>query len=372
MTERRGFSWKQLLGLLTLCLLSGCAAPPEGDVLVLKAGDYVGIPDDPPVHEPMVAVVMPDTVGIILPDTIVIILPDTVFLPPPDSLSIPDDSTVTPPDSLPAPPPVIDSSLNLLAVEIRGSLYGSLRDARGISPDVLGAHCVRYLWWDMNPWTGFIAGDSLRILYSTEPGLRENTVAALQYIPVQGSSNRPFKVFVFKKTGDNYPSIWYPDGVEVVKLLNRMPLSTFEEITGIVGEVRGSGIHHGIDFKAPTGVPVRTVLGGRVNRVNWNESYNGRCVEIHSNGYREIFLHLDELSPGIRPGVSVEAGTQIGTVGNTGRSYASHLHYQINDPDDNPIDPYVFLGSRRRSLEGSDLVRFAAVRDSLDTLLRGF
>lgn len=334
-------------------------------MLVLHAGDYAGIPDDPQVREPLFHQITDSTLAL-PPDSLI---PDSTSLIPADSTGLWPDSM--PVDSLPEVAPVLPEGLNLLAVEIRGSLYGSLQGAGGIASDVLGAHCVRYLWWDINPWTGLIAGDSLRILYSTHPGPRENTVTALRYIPLAGSANRGFTVYVFHKTGDNYPSIWYANGTEVVRLLNRMPVSTFEEVTGIFGEVRGSGTHHGVDFKAPTGVPVRTTLGGRVNRIDWNSDYNGRCVEIDFCGYREIFLHLDEISSGISPGRTVEQGAQIGTVGNSGRSYASHLHYQINDPNDNPIDPYVYLGSRRRTLEGDELARFQTLRDSLDTLLGG-
>ncbi len=358
-----------VFGLLTTALLLGCASPPEGDdVLVLRPGDYVGIPDDPPVHEPMFHEIS-DSVLTAFSDSL-----SSDSLPADslaDSLAASEDSALAVSDSLSEVEAVMPANTDLLAVEVRGSLYGSLQEAPGIEPDVLGAFCVRYLWWDINPWTGLLAGDSLRILYGTAQGARENTVAALRYSPVAGSGNSGFSVYAFRKTGDNYPSIWYADGTEVVRLLNRMPVSTFEEVTGVFGERRGSGVHHGVDFKAPTGVPVRSVLGGRVNRVDWNSDYNGRCVEIDFGGYSEIFLHLDGISEGISPGRTVEPGAQIGTVGNTGRSYASHLHYQINDLNDNPIDPYVFLGSRRRSLSGDDMDEFAAVRDSLDVLLRG-
>ncbi len=366
MTSSPASTTRLLCGLLTMVIFAGCVSPPEGDdVLVLRAGDYVGIPDDPQVHEPLFHQ-LTDSTGILFPDSIPF---DSTAVIIPDSTSLLPDSALA--DSLPEIVPELPAGLKLLAVEIRGSLYGSLQGAEGIASDVLGAHCVRYLWWDLNPWTGLIAGDSLRILYTTQPGSRENTVTALRYIPLAGSANSAFSVYVFHKTGDNYPSAWYSNGTEVVRLLNRMPLSTFEEVTGIFGEVRGSGTHHGVDFKAPTGVPVRTTLGGRVNRMDWNPEYNGRCVEIDFCGYREVFLHLDEVSEGISTGRTVEQGAQIGTVGNTGRSYASHLHYQINDPNDNPVDPYIYLGSRRRSLEGDELLRFQTVRDSLDTLLRG-
>ncbi len=375
--------------LTVIAVMGGCSSPPAGeDVFVLRAGDYIVIPDDPPVYPLFPEGAPPDS---LVPDA-----PGSDSLSAPDSISIPadflsadslgsdssavSDSLSIPVDSLPVPGAAEDSlspadlpeGLNLLAVKVSGSLYGSLGGAQGVSPDVLGAHCVRYIWWDMDPWADFTAGDSLRILYSPEPGLRENCISALEYIPVAGSSNRGFRVYVFMKSGDNYPSIWYPDGTEVVKLLNRMPISTFEEITGIFGERRGSGVHHGVDFKAPVGVQVRTVFGGTVTRVNWNREYNGLCVEIRTpGGNHEMFLHLDRIGGGIAPGRVVEPGSGIGAVGNSGRSYAAHLHYQINDSEGNPMDPYVCLGFRRRRLEGDDMVRFAAVRDSFDVLLRG-
>ncbi len=100
---------------------------------------------------------------------------------------MPEDSVEVAEDSLSRVDVDLPGGLTLLAVEVRGSRYGSLEEVRGVSPDVLGAHCVRYLWWDMDPWTGLIAGDSLRILYSAEPGLRENCISAWEYIPVAGS-----------------------------------------------------------------------------------------------------------------------------------------------------------------------------------------
>jgi hypothetical protein len=356
--------------LTIITAMAGCSSPPSGeDVLVLRAGDYVGIPDDPQAHPSPSEEVPADTLPRDSLECDSLPLPDSTLMSA-DSLAVPPDSAEAAGDSLPTVD--LPGGMNLLAVEIRGSLYGSLEEARDVAPDVLGAHCVRYLWWDINPWTGIIAGDSLRILYSTEPGPRENCISALEYIPVAGSSNRRFSVYVYRRSGDNFPSIWYSDGTEVVRLLNRMPLSTFEEVTGIFGERRGSGEHHGVDFKAPAGVQVRTVFGGTVNRVDWNPEYNGRCVEIRTpGGSYEVFLHLDQISGGVSPGRTVEQGSQVGTVGNSGRSYASHLHYQINDSEGNPMDPYACLGSRRRSLEGDDMVRFTAVRDSLDILLRG-
>ncbi|MEN8209046.1 MAG: M23 family metallopeptidase, partial [Candidatus Fermentibacteria bacterium] len=250
-----------------------------------------------------------------------------------------------------------------------GSIYGSLRD-RITEPDILAAHIVRCMWWDSDPWNGMNAGDSLYVLIG-ETG-RENRVIALKYVPKEGTSDRAFSVYNFRMTGDNYPSHYYSDGTEVMKLLDYMPISTFEEMTGPCGEPRGDHHHAGVDFKAPAGTPVRTCRGGSVTRVNWNQDYNGFCVEIAiGSGYSEIFLHLQGIAEGIRAGTIVEKGVTIGYVGNTGvTSTASHIHYQINDENGNPIDPYLFYSSHRRSLSPEDMMEFRPFRDRCDAWLR--
>ncbi|MEA3265459.1 MAG: M23 family metallopeptidase [Candidatus Fermentibacteria bacterium] len=288
------------------------------------------------------------------------VLPDS-FPVAGDSLVLPEDTLCTEPDSLESdidslPPAVPPEAWRFIEIEIHGSLYQSLGEVSDVDPDILGAHCVRNLVWEMNPWRGFTAGDSMRIIYTTEELSRESMVIAFEYIPVVGSSNHRFSGFVFLKSGDNWPSVWKADGSELVKLLDRAPVTTFEEITSVFGEPRGDHVHQGVDYKAPQGTPVFSVTGGTVLRTNWNTAYNGHCIEIDFGGYSEIFLHMETVS--VAMGSAVQPGDQVGTVGNTGISTAAHLHYQINGPDDYAIDPYLYFSSHRRNLGSDDLVRF--------------
>jgi len=285
------------------------------------------------------------------------------------------DSLVAAPDTLAADSSFTTGSDSVscpwrrIAFEISGSIYASLRD-KVDNPDILGAHIVRCMWWNTDPWRGMSAGDSLYVLIG-ETG-RENQVIALRYVPREGTSNGSFSVYNFKMTGDNYPSHYYSDGTEVMKLLNYMPINTFEEMTGPYGEPRGNHTHTGVDFKAPEGTPARTCRGGTVTRLNWNYDYNGNCVEIEiGGGYREIFLHLHEIAAGIHEGTVLAKGDIIGYVGSTGvTSTASHIHYQINDENGNSIDPYLFYSSHRRSLPQEDMPDFIEFRDSCDRWLK--
>jgi hypothetical protein len=268
-----------------------------------------------------------------------------------------------------------------VALEIRGSLYMSLSHclqsdslSPGIGAEALGAHCSRCMWWDLKPWDDLIAGDSLYVVYTDSlPDGFENRVVALRYVPVDGSANSPFSVYRYRRTGDNYPSYWYADGTEVPALLEEMPLSTFEEITGVFGEPRSGHTHAGVDFKAPVGTPVRSSAGGTVSRADWNTDYNGHCVEVDiGGGYSQVFIHLDGLAEGIGPGATVPPGGTVGYVGNTGRSYAPHLHYQINDLSSGyPVDPYIFHGCHRRSLTPEDMEGFEALRGRCDRMMGG-
>ncbi len=367
--------------LASLALLATCGEAPQEEI-VIRAGDEAPAGGTPsadtlaPVQPP------PDSAG-----TVALLPADTLALP--DSLFMAVDSTIPPVDSLPAvdgspAPEGADTTVvpeevlpgecpwERLAIEVNGSLYGSL-EGHCDEPEILGAHICRCLCWDMDPWRSMNAGDSVYVLHAEGATGRENRVVALRYVPREGTAGEELSMYSFLRAGDNYESFWYAGGLEVMELLDYMPITTFEEMTSPYGEPRGRRDHAGVDFKAPAGTPVRTCRGGTVGRVDWNTDYNGHCVEVDiDGGYSEIFLHLESVAPGIAPGTTVEQGQTVGYVGNTGRtSTAPHLHYQINDESERTIDPYVFYGSYRRSLTGADMEEFEELVRACDHWLSG-
>jgi murein DD-endopeptidase MepM/ murein hydrolase activator NlpD len=85
--------------------------------------------------------------------------------------------------------------------------------------------------------------------------------------------------------------------------------------------------HSGDDFSARVGTPVVSTGEGRVKVSKVNGSF-GNYIEIdHGNGFATIYAHLSRRH--VKKGQKVFRGQKIGEVGNTGRSTAPHLHYEV-------------------------------------------
>lgn len=85
--------------------------------------------------------------------------------------------------------------------------------------------------------------------------------------------------------------------------------------------------HAGMDFTAKTGTDVYATGNGTVTFVGWKQGY-GNCIEIdHGYGYETLYGHLHKFKA--KKGQKVVRGEVIGYVGNTGKSTAPHLHYEV-------------------------------------------
>ena len=71
------------------------------------------------------------------------------------------------------------------------------------------------------------------------------------------------------------------------------------------------------------------------------------------------------------PGRRVRKGEQIAVSGNSGHSFAPHLHYQLESADGRVLDPYSIHKIERRALPAAQKVAFEAARAKLDGALAG-
>ena len=97
--------------------------------------------------------------------------------------------------------------------------------------------------------------------------------------------------------------------------------------------------HGGIDFSGPVGLGIYATGDGVVSRVESNKSgYGNNIIVDHGYGYKTRYAHLHSFS--VKKGDKVKRGQEIGKMGNTGKSTAPHLHYEVikNNKTVNPIN----------------------------------
>ncbi|HIF84909.1 MAG TPA: M23 family metallopeptidase [Flavobacteriaceae bacterium] len=99
-------------------------------------------------------------------------------------------------------------------------------------------------------------------------------------------------------------------------------------------------IHWGMDFTAPKNSPVYAASDGKVIRADSRSSGYGKHIRIdHGFGYVTLYAHLNGYN--VKRNQKVKKGDIIGYVGNTGRSQAPHLHYEVQK-DKKRINPINF------------------------------
>lgn len=144
------------------------------------------------------------------------------------------------------------------------------------------------------------------------------------------------------------------------------PLDVNLILSGTFGELRSNHFHSGLDIKTlqREGLNVLASSGGFVSRINIQHYGYGKALYIqHPNGYTTVYGHLKEFSPEIEAYIKkqqyaketyeieifpeagvlpVEKGTLVAFSGNTGGSGGPHLHFEIRDGQQRPMNPKLF------------------------------
>lgn len=116
--------------------------------------------------------------------------------------------------------------------------------------------------------------------------------------------------------------------------------------------------HEGIDMAAPLDTPITSVYGGVVEEVAEN-SRSGAYVQIKhtkSDGtvFHSAYLHQYMNKIKVKVGDTVTAGQVIGAVGNNGWSTGPHLHFEIHDSSDTPVDPDAWMQTNKAVYLGQE------------------
>jgi murein DD-endopeptidase MepM/ murein hydrolase activator NlpD len=90
---------------------------------------------------------------------------------------------------------------------------------------------------------------------------------------------------------------------------------------------RGTRMHTGVDFPAPTGTPVLAARAGVVTVTRWLHGYGNTVALKHTLGVSTVYAHLSAIL--VKPGDRVAAGQPIARVGASGSATGPHLHFEV-------------------------------------------
>lgn len=120
-------------------------------------------------------------------------------------------------------------------------------------------------------------------------------------------------------------------------------------------------MHPGIDFSAPQGTPIYATGDGTVQRVHTSFGGYGKQVEIdHGYGFMTKYAHMSKFN--VKEGQKVKRGECIGYVGNTGRSTAPHVHYEVrkNGKLENPVH---YFSQELDAAEYEEILRLSSIEN---------
>jgi murein DD-endopeptidase MepM/ murein hydrolase activator NlpD len=104
--------------------------------------------------------------------------------------------------------------------------------------------------------------------------------------------------------------------------------------------MRGDRPHYGIDIAADHGEAIRAAAGGRVTHAGPAGTFGELVILDHGNGLTTYYAHCSKIL--VRTGDEVAVGAKIACIGDTGRSFGPHLHFETRW-DGKPYDPLLYL-----------------------------
>ena len=133
------------------------------------------------------------------------------------------------------------------------------------------------------------------------------------------------------RTGPSSPRYW--------------PLDEAGFITrGLVGDSTPDESHPGLDIAIAEGTVVRASGGGVVEQAGTDPEYGNFVLIAHPLQYESMYGHLSRIIA--TRGDTIQPGDVIGLSGNTGRSTAPHLHFEVRHGG-RSIDPLILVKERR-------------------------
>lgn len=222
---------------------------------------------------------------------------------------------------------------------INSSLWNVLQ-SQGVNP-LLAINIADVFAWQID-FYDVKEGDSFRVLYDVA---YIDDTTALNINGIQGAvfthQGKDFVAIPF--TQDSVFEFFDHEGNSLRKAFLKAPLDIFR-ITSRFTNARFHPIlkryraHHGVDYAAPVGTPVKSIGAGTVVAKGY-QGGGGNFLKVkHNSVYTTTYMHLSKFAKGIQVGSHVQQGEVIAYVGSTGLSTGPHLDFRVHK-NGQPINP---------------------------------
>ena len=226
----------------------------------------------------------------------------------------------------------------IVSGEIRSSLYQTMRQ--------IGAETeLTYRLADVFAWQvdfyRIQEGDRFKILY--EEHVLEDEVIETGRIKAAVFTHRNQDHYAFHYKQNGLDEYFDENGKSLRRQFMAAPLN-YTRISSRFTNNRYHPVlqrnmpHHGTDYAAPVGTPIRAVGDGVVTVARYGRN-NGNYVRIrHNSVYETGYLHMSRFAQDINAGTEVEQGQIIGYVGATGLATGPHLCFRFWQNGE-PVNP---------------------------------
>lgn len=253
---------------------------------------------------------------------------------------------------------------------ITSSLWGAIMEAK--LPYSLAAEMEDIYQWTVD-FFGIQEGDKFTVIYDEK--FIDTISVGISRIWGAKFTHKDKDIYAIPFEQGGKLQYWEEDGGSLRKQLLKAPLK-FTRISSKFSHARLHPVlkkyrpHHGVDYAAPSGTPVRAVADGTITYKGYNGAAGNMLKIKHPGNLQSGYLHLRGFAKGIRVGARVEQGQVIGYVGSTGRSTGPHLDFRIWKGG-KAINPLTIPQRPSEPISKANKERFERVRERIIAELEG-
>ena len=259
---------------------------------------------------------------------------------------------------------------NKSSAVISSSLWGAIMEAE--LPYSLASEMEDIYQWTVD-FFGIQEGDRFTVIYDEK--FIDTLSVGIGRVWGAKFTHRGKEIYAIPFEQNGKLQYWEEDGGSLRKQLLKAPLK-FTRISSKFSHARLHPVlkkyrpHHGVDYAAPMGTPVRAVADGTVTKRSYDKAAGNMLKIKHPGNLSSGYLHLRGFAKGIKVGARVSQGQVIGYVGSTGRSTGPHLDFRLWKGS-TPINPLKVPQKPTEPISKENKERFNFVKERIMAELNG-